>query len=86
MKKRMVSAFVAGISAAMFAVMYPEYILLPDTYQYIVGEEMCMQKDLRTMLYADPEQIQISSRLLQFLTDEGIVLWKNNNSGKVGTQ
>lgn len=88
MKRRIVSAFVAGITGAMFGILYPEYILLPDTYQYI--EEINCQKqegietmardtaeDIEKMLYGDPDQIMISSRLLQFLSDEGSVLWKN---------
>ena len=89
MKKRVLSAFVAGVTGAMFGVLYPEYILLPDTYQYI--EEINCQEsektewmhdletDIERMLYTDPDQIIVSSRLLQFLADEGIVLWKNLN-------
>ena len=89
MKKRVLSVFAAGITGAMFGVLYPEYILLPDTYQYI--EEVNVQdgiksekeskekKDLNKLLYADPENIVISSRFFQFLVDEGIVLWKNLN-------
>lgn len=89
MKKRVLSAFVAGVTGAMFGVLYPEYILLPDTYQYI--EEINCQEsektewmhdletDIEKMLYTDPDQIIVSSRLLQFLADEGIVLWKNLN-------
>ena len=61
--------------------------MLPDTYQYI--EEVNIQNgikskkeskeesDLNKLLYADPENIVISSRFIQFLIDEGIVLWKN---------
>lgn len=87
MKKRVLSTFVAGVTGAMFGVLYPEYILLPDTYQYIEeincqeSEETGMlrdvESDIEKMLYTDPDQIIISSRLLQFLADEGIVLWKN---------
>lgn len=87
MKKRALSAFVAGITGAMFGVLYPEYILLPDTYQYIeefncqgfeeTGKIRDVEDDIEQMLYGDPEQVVISSRLLQFLADEGIVLWKN---------
>lgn len=89
MKKRVLSAFVAGVTGAMFGVLYPEYILLPETYQYI--EEINCQEsektewmhdletDIEKMLYTDPDQIIVSSRLLQFLADEGIVLWKNLN-------
>lgn len=92
MKKRIFSAFVAGVSAAMFGVLYPEYILLPDTYQYIIMEKDCQvetaveresriaHKELDEMLFADPKQITVSSRVLQFLTDEGIGLWKDKNS------
>lgn len=87
MKKRVLSAFVAGITGAMFGVLYPEYILLPDTYQYI-EENSCqkqiqaemfrdVEQDIEQMLNAEPDQIIISSKLFQFLADEGIVLWKN---------
>lgn len=89
MKKRILSAFVAGVTGAMFGVLYPEYILLPDTYQYIeenscqkqlyTGEFLDAETDIERMLNADPDQIIISSRLFQFLADEGIVLWKNLN-------
>ena len=89
MKKRVLSAFAAGITGAMFGVLYPEYILLPDTYQYIeeincqsrkITETECdIEDDINEMLYSDPENIVISSRFLQFLADEGIVLWKNLN-------
>ena len=92
MKRKVLSALVAGIMGAVFGVLYPEYILLPDTYQYI--EEMDCQghrityseeKDgdiLHWLLHSDSDRIMISSRLLQFLTDEG-VLWMNVNSGMV---
>lgn len=92
MKKRIFSGFMAVVSAAMFGVLYPEYILLPDTYQYIIVEENC-QKDwkdkqeetvrdeqIEQMLFADPDQIVVSSRFLQFLQDEGIILWKDKSS------
>ena len=89
MKKRIRTIIAAGMAGIMFGVLYPEYILLPDTYQYI--EEVNVQdgiksekeskekKDLNKLLYADPENIVISSRFFQFLVDEGIVLWKNLN-------
>ena len=90
MKKRVLSAFAAGITGALFGVLYPEYILLPDTYQYIeeincqnmekTGEEYDIGEDIEKMLYGDPEHIIISSRFLQFLAEEGIVLWKNLSS------
>ena len=35
MNRRKLSAFAAGISAAIFGILYPEYVLLPDTYEYI---------------------------------------------------
>ena len=35
MKKRVFSIIMATMSVAMFGVLYPEYILLPDTYEYI---------------------------------------------------
>lgn len=92
MRKRIFSGFMAAVSAAMFGVLYPEYLLLPDTYQYIIVEENC-QKYLMTeeeetvgdarieqMLFSDPDQIVITSRFLQFLQDEGIILWKDKSS------
>lgn len=73
----------------MFGVLYPEYILLPDTYQYIeevncqdgkkLKSDSKKKTDLDKILYTDPENIVISSRFFQFLVDEGIVLWKNLN-------
>jgi len=97
MKKRILSAFIAGMTGAIFGVLYPEYILLPDTYQYI--EEIDCQKqkesgqeqadiadDIDKMLYSESNQIIISSRLLQFLADEGIILWKNLTSDRVDMQ
>ena len=35
MKKRVLSLVMAAMSVAMFCILYPEYILLPDTYDYI---------------------------------------------------
>lgn len=72
----------------MFGILYPEYILLPDTYQYMEQRSWYGQKNtkrsewsatehMEEMLYGDSKQIKISSRLFQFLLDEGIVLWKN---------
>ena len=72
----------------MFGILYPEYILLPDTYQYVEESYWYGQKNtkrseanakehIKEMLYGDSKQIKISSRLFQFLLDEGIVLWKN---------
>ena len=93
MKKRIFSAFTAVIGVVMFGILYPEYILLPDTYQYIV-EKSCqaeMQENetdendsagLTELLFANPDCIVISSRFMQYLTDEGIVSWKNRNSEK----
>ena len=82
MKKRIFSAFMAGFSAAMFGVLYPEYILLPDTYQYIAEVDELLQEqteefsekelltDISELLYAKPEEIEVSSKLMQFLTDK----------------
>ena len=94
MKKRILSAFIAGVTGAIFGVLYPEYILLPDTYQYIeeidcqkrkesVYEKADIADDIDKMLYSESNQIIISSRLLQFLADEGIILWKNVTSDRV---
>ena len=90
MKRKLLSAFAAVTTGAMFGVLYPEYILLPDTYQYIeeincqsmekTEKEHDIEADIDKMLYSNPENIVISSRFLQFLADEGIVLWKNFSS------
>ena len=87
MKKRVLSLCMAAMSVAMFGILYPEYILLPDTYEYIIeadpgiawevltteGNEM----DLSELLQAEPEQICVSSKLLQYLAEEGKIVWKN---------
>jgi hypothetical protein len=86
MKKRVLSLLMAAMSVAMFGILYPEYILLSDTYEYIIEEnlqkienpEHCSgNADLSELLYAEPEQIQVSSKLLQYLAEEGIIEWKN---------
>lgn len=86
MKKRMLSLIMAVTSVAMFGVLYPEYILLSDTYEYILEENLQDLEnpwnsngnaDLSALLYAGPEQIQVSSKLLQYLAEEGIIEWKN---------
>ncbi len=78
-KKRIISACMAGFCAAMFGVLYPEYILLPDTYQYIAEDakleesESLEKKEILTelsqMLYAQPEEIEVSSKLMQFFSE-----------------
>ena len=86
MKKRVLSLVMAAMSVAMFGILYPEYILLSDTYEYIIEENLQNTEDaeqypgnvdLSELLYAKPEQIQISSKLLQYLAEEGIIEWKN---------
>lgn len=86
MKKRVLSLLMAAMSVAMFGILYPEYILLSDTYEYIVEENLQNMEtpehypgnaDLSELLYAEPEQIQVSSKLLQYLAEEGIIEWKN---------
>ena len=89
MKKRMLSLFMAAMSVAMFGILYPEYILLPDTYEYIAEKspkqvcETCpgelAMEDLTELLYETPENIRVSSKVLQMLEEEGIVRWKNRN-------
>ena len=89
MKKRMLSIIMAAMSVAMCGVLYPEYILLPDTYDYIAEKspgqvcEICHEtadrKDLTELLYEKPENIRVSSKVLQMLEEEGIVRWKNKN-------
>ena len=89
MKKRMLSLFMAAMSVAMFGILYPEYILLPDTYDYIAEkspQKMCegcygefTVGDLTDLLYEKPENIRVSSKVLQILEEEGIVKWKNRN-------
>lgn len=86
MKRRLLYALAAIISAAMFGIMYPEYILLPDTYDYIEEGSKAsetikkdLEKDLTELLYAKPEQVRVSSRILQYLAEEGKVIWKNKS-------
>lgn len=89
MKKRMLSLFMAAMSVAMFGILYPEYILLPDTYEYIAEKspkQVCeayhgefAMEDLTELLYETPENIRVSSKVLQMLEEEGIVRWKNRN-------
>ncbi len=89
MKKQMFSTIMAAMSVALFAIFYPEYILLPDTYDYIAGkspkkayesyQEGRFSEDLTDLLYEKPENIRISSKVLQMLEEEGIIKWKNRN-------
>lgn len=87
MNRQKLSALVLGISAAIFGILYPEYVLLSDTYEYI-GMEMSGYEEsvsmwtqdsegLRQILMAEPEQIEISSYFLEKLNNKGLVLWKN---------
>lgn len=86
MKKRILSLLMATMSVAMFGILYPEYILLSDTYEYIIEENLQNKEqpwenygnaDLFELLHAKPEQIQVSSKLLQYLAEEGIIEWEN---------
>lgn len=86
MKKRILSLLMATMSVAMFSILYPEYILLSDTYEYIIEENLQNREqpwenygnaDLFELLHAKPEQIQVSSKLLQYLAEEGIIEWEN---------
>ncbi len=89
MKKQMLSLVMAAMSVAMFGILYPEYILLPDTYDYIAEKspkmvyETCYGEtsveDLTDLLYEKPENIRVSSKVLQILEEEGIIKWKNRN-------
>ena len=89
MKKRVLSLCMAAMSVAMFGILYPEYILLPDTYEYIIEENLQNEKiqskesdfeaDLFHLLQAEPEEICISSKLLQYIAEEGKTVWKNKN-------
>lgn len=89
MKKRILSMIMAGMSVAMFGILYPEYILLPDTYDYIAEKspkKVCenykgdyAMEDLTELLYETPDNIRISSKVLQMLEEEGIVRWKKRN-------
>lgn len=95
MNRRKLSAFAAGVSAAIFGVLYPEYVLLPDTYEYIrmenigqvkiweEGTQAAAYDNLQQLLSADSEQIVISSYFLEKLSDRGIVLWKNMDWNKM---
>lgn len=94
MNRQRISAFAAGVCAAVFGVLYPEYVLLPDTYEYIIMEKNCQEEqtgeeteqsyydELEQMLSAGPEQIVVSSYFLDKLADKGIVLWKSKNLDK----
>ena len=86
MKKKVLSLSLAAMSVAMFGILYPEYILLPDTYEYIIEEGLTEEieflqenpeADLSKLLSAEPEQIRVSSKLLQYLAEEGKIVWKN---------
>ena len=86
MKKRVFSLSLAAMSVAMFGILYPEYIQLPDTYEYIIEEGLteeieffqgASETDLSELLSANPEQIQVSSKLLQYSAEEGKIVWKN---------
>ncbi len=89
MKKQMLSAIMAAMSVAMFGILYPEYILLPDTYDYIAEkspktvcdacDEETYMEDLTALLYEKPENIRVSSKVLQMLEEEGIEKWKNRD-------
>lgn len=89
MKKHVLSLLMAAMSVAMFGILYPEYILLPDTYDYIAEKspkkvcEDCDREtdavDLIDLLYEKPENIRVSSKVLQMLEEEGIIGWKNKN-------
>lgn len=95
MNRHKISAFAAGISAAIFGILYPEYVLLPDTYEYIIMEKDSQEEteeagktawdygSLEHLLSADPEQIEISSYFLERLENKGLVLWKNMDWNKV---
>lgn len=87
MKKRALSIIMAAMSVAMFGILYPEYILLPDTYDYIAEKSpkktrvLCDKdyaEDLTDLLYEKPENIRVSFKVLQILEEEGIVRWKNS--------
>lgn len=89
MKKHVLSLLMAAMSVAMFGILYPEYILLPDTYDYIAEKspkKVCEDFDRETdavdlidLLYEKPENIRVSSKVLQMLEEEGIIGWKNKN-------
>ena len=88
MKKRILSLVMAAMSIAMFGILYPEYVLLPGTYDYIEErspKKMCVTcerdcaEDLSDLLYEKPENIRVSSKVLQMLEEEGIEKWKNRD-------
>ena len=84
MKKRILSIGLATMSVAMFGILYPEYIFVPGTYEYIMEESLQRKDDIETESYAElsvllnakPEQIQVSSKFMEFLAEEGILEWK----------
>lgn len=81
MNKQKFPAFVVGVCAAIFAILYPEYVLLPDTYEYIGIKSSGYEErasiwwqdsdGLGQILMAEPEQIEISSYFLQKLNNKG---------------
>lgn len=87
MNRQKLSAFAAGVSVAIFGILYPEYVLLPDTYEYIRMETSVLEETfivetsdydrLEELLMSEPEQIEISSYFLEKLKNKGLVLWKN---------
>ena len=88
MKRRVLSLFMAAMSVAMFCIFYPEYILLPDTYDYIAEESSQVPcensgqgstEDWTNLMYAKPDLIRVTSKILQMMEKEGIVIWKNKN-------
>lgn len=88
MIKHRLLAFAVGICASIFGILYPEYVLLPEVYEYITVEEQdtCKEKieenkdgTLAELIKAEPQQIQISSYFVEKWSDRGFVLWKNRN-------
>ena len=82
MNRQKLSAFAAGVSAAIFGILYPEYVLLPDTYEYIRMETSVLEETfivetsdydrLEELLMSEPEQIEISSYFLEKLKNKGL--------------
>lgn len=84
MTKHRLLAFAAGICASIFGILYPEYVLLPEVYEYITVEKQdaCEEKTedgkdgtLEKLLKAKPQEIQISS----YFIAEWRSLWENRN-------
>lgn len=66
MSKNRVCAVAIGLCMAVFGILYPEYVLLPGVCEYISEVKQDMEKK-EGPLWTDPDNIRISSYLLDFI-------------------